>query len=106
VLTSNPVPRFLLVSKLEGCSFLLLLICSVLKRTTDFNAVPVMGVVHAVLFLGLLALIVEMKLKLNWDGKTTGLAALAAVLPFGPFVFDAKMKDKMRPQGVQETQTA
>ena len=35
----------------RGVSFLLLLVCSVLKRTTEFNAVPVMGSVHGVLFI-------------------------------------------------------
>jgi integral membrane protein len=50
VKTSPAVHRLRLVSGPEGLSFLLLLVCSVLKRTTDFNAVPVMGMVHGVLF--------------------------------------------------------
>ena len=49
--TANALRRLRLISAPEAVSFLLLLVCSVLKRTTDFNAVPVMGMVHGVLFL-------------------------------------------------------
>ncbi len=48
--TASALRRLRLVSGPEAISFLLLLVCSVLKRTTDFNAVPVMGMVHGVLF--------------------------------------------------------
>ena len=48
--TASALRRLRLVSAPEAVSFLLLLVCSVLKRTTDFNAVPVMGMVHGVLF--------------------------------------------------------
>ncbi|MGV9573502.1 DUF3817 domain-containing protein, partial [Streptomyces nigra] len=48
--TAGALRRLRLVSTPEAVSFLLLLVCSVLKRTTDFNAVPVMGAVHGMLF--------------------------------------------------------
>ena len=48
--TATAIRRLRLVSAPEAISFLLLLVCSVLKRTTDFNAVPVMGAVHGMLY--------------------------------------------------------
>ena len=48
--TASALRRLRLVSGPEAISFLLLLVCSVLKRTTDFNAVPVMGAIHGFLF--------------------------------------------------------
>lgn len=48
--TAAALRRFRLISTPEAVSYLLLLICSVLKRTTDFDAVPVMGMLHGVVF--------------------------------------------------------
>jgi integral membrane protein len=93
---SNPVSRFRLVSILEGLSFIVLLTGSVLKRTTEIDIVPVMGMVHGVLFIAYLLVMLDVRSKLNWDGKTTGLAVLASVLPFGPFVFDYAKRDQLR----------
>lgn len=93
---SNPVSRFLLVSRLEGASFLaLLLLGSVLSRVSDIDLVMPLGIIHAVLFIAYVLLMLDMRTKFSWDAKTTGLAFLASVLPFGPFVFEAKMKDRI-----------
>jgi integral membrane protein len=54
------------VAAVEGISFVILLVCSILKRTTDFNAVPVMGPVHGVLFLSLVVLVVVNWARLGW----------------------------------------
>lgn len=93
---SNPVSRFRLVSVLEGLSFIVLLIGSVLRRTSDLDIVPVMGPVHGVLFIAYLLLVIDVRGKLGWNGKTTGLAVLASILPFGPFVFDYVKRDELR----------
>lgn len=93
---SNPVSRFLLVSRCEGVSFLaLLLLGSVLSRVSDINLVMPLGIIHGLLFISYVLLMLDMRAKFAWDGKTTGLAFLASVLPFGPFVFEAKMKDRI-----------
>ncbi|MEU8133084.1 DUF3817 domain-containing protein [Streptodolium elevatio] len=93
---SNPVSRFLLVSRCEGVSFLaLLLLGSVLSRVSDINLVMPLGIIHGLLFVAYVLLMLDMRTKFGWDGKTTGLAFLASVLPFGPFVFEAKMKDRI-----------
>jgi integral membrane protein len=72
------------IALVETVSFAILLGCSVLKRTTSFNAVPVMGPVHGVLFLALVALVLHQRRRLAWSaGKT--LLALTLGSPFAHF---------------------
>jgi integral membrane protein len=56
-----------LTAIVEGASFVVLLVCSLLKRTTDFNAVPAMGGIHGMLFILLVALVVENWRRLGWS---------------------------------------
>lgn len=63
------------VAFVETCSFAVLLLCSVLKRTTTFNAVPVMGPIHGVLFLGLVLLVLDQRERLGWAWAKTALVA-------------------------------
>ncbi|MCU1603417.1 MAG: hypothetical protein JWO22_4126 [Frankiales bacterium] len=73
------------VALVETVSFGILLVCSVLKRTTSFNAVPVMGPIHGVLFLGLVYLVLTLRSQLGWSGLKT-LLVLTIGSPFAPFV--------------------
>jgi integral membrane protein len=59
------------VALVETLSFAILLVCSVLKRTTELNAVPVMGPVHGALFLALVALVLDQRERLGWSGLKT-----------------------------------
>ena len=61
------------VALLESCSFVVLAVCSVLKRTTSFNAVPVMGPVHGTLFLALVVLVLSQRTILGWSWRFTVL---------------------------------
>lgn len=54
-------------------SFVVLLFCSVLKRTTDTNLVPVMGSVHGVLFVALVLLVLGNLRLLGWGGVFTAV---------------------------------
>ncbi|GAA5010779.1 DUF3817 domain-containing protein [Kitasatospora paranensis] len=83
--TSPAVHRLRLVSGPEGLSFLLLLVCSVLKRTTSFNAVPVMGTVHGVLFILYLVFLALAWQQQRWDAKRGVLLFVLSVLPTGGF---------------------
>ena len=73
------------VALVETVSFGVLLVCSVLKRTTSFNAVPVMGPIHGVLFLGLVYLVLTLRSTLGWSGVKTGLV-LTIGSPFAHFI--------------------
>lgn len=78
--TASALRRLRLVSAPEAVSFLLLLVCSVLKRTTDFNAVPVMGMVHGVLFVLYLILWALAWYRTKWSLKTAALYFVLSVL--------------------------
>lgn len=62
----GPLKALRLIAIAEGISFVVLLVCSLLKRTTEFNAVPAMGGIHGALFLLYLALLVENWSRLGW----------------------------------------
>ncbi|WP_324784784.1 DUF3817 domain-containing protein [Streptomyces sp. H51] len=90
--TATALRRLRLVSAPEAVSFLLLLVCSVLKRTTDFNAVPVMGMVHGVLFVLYVIFWVDAWNRAKWDLRTAALYFVLSVLPAGGFFAERKLK--------------
>jgi integral membrane protein len=90
--TAASLHRLRLVSAPEAVSFLLLLVCSVLKRTTDFNAVPVMGAVHGLLFVLYVLFWLDAWNRTKWDLKTAALYFVLSVLPFGGFFADRRLK--------------
>ena len=55
-----------LVATLESLSFALLIVSSVLKRTTDLDLVPVLGPVHGGLFVALVVLVLDNLRRLRW----------------------------------------
>ncbi|MFF1482740.1 DUF3817 domain-containing protein [Streptomyces sp. NPDC058301] len=90
--TASAFHRLRLVSAPEAVSFLLLLVCSVLKRTTDVNAVPVMGAIHGILFILYVLFWADAWNKAKWPVKTAALFFVLSVLPFGGFVAERKLK--------------
>ncbi|WP_374985771.1 DUF3817 domain-containing protein [Streptomyces fradiae] len=90
--TASALHRLRLVSGPEAVSFLVLLVCSVLKRTTEFNAVPFMGAVHGFLFVVYLVFWLDAWNKAKWDLKTGVLFFVLSVVPFGGFYADRKLK--------------
>ncbi|MGI5194780.1 DUF3817 domain-containing protein [Streptomyces sp. CA-288835] len=90
--TASALRRLRLVSAPEAISFLLLLVCSVLKRTTDFNAVPVMGMIHGVLFILYVLFWADAWNRTKWSPKTAALYFILSVLPAGGFVAERKLK--------------
>ncbi|MFG2870211.1 DUF3817 domain-containing protein [Streptomyces sp. NPDC048338] len=90
--TASSLHRLRLVSAPEAVSFLLLLVCSVLKRTTEFNAVPVMGAIHGILFVLYVLFWLDAWNRTKWGFKTAALYFLLSVLPFGGFFAERKLK--------------
>lgn len=91
--------RLRLIGFLEGLSFLLLLgIAMPLKYYAGIKeATLIIGMIHGALFVMYIMLVYPVKVEQSWKVKTTGLALLASIIPFGTFVFDAKVLkgDKM-----------
>ncbi|MGK5631573.1 DUF3817 domain-containing protein [Streptomyces sp. URMC 123] len=90
--TASALRRLRLVSLPEAISFPLLLVCSWLKRNTDFNAVPVMGWVHAILFLLFVVFLLDAWNRTKWPLKRPALFFVLAVLPFGGFFAERMLK--------------
>ncbi|MFC9284266.1 MULTISPECIES: DUF3817 domain-containing protein [Streptomyces] len=90
--TATALRRLRLVSAPEAVSFLVLLVCSVLKRTTDFNAVPVMGAVHGVLFLLYLVFWADAWNRARWSFGTAALYFVLSVLPTGGFFAERRLR--------------
>jgi integral membrane protein len=93
----SPVGRLRVIGFLEGLSFLVLLgIAMPLKYLADEpGAVRVVGMAHGVLFLLYVAAVIQAALEYGWRLKITALLLIASLLPFGPFVADAKLLKKM-----------
>ncbi|TVL94207.1 DUF3817 domain-containing protein [Streptomyces sp. SAJ15] len=90
--TATALRRLRLVSAPEAVSFLLLLVCSVLKRTTEFNAVRPMGWVHAVLFVLYVLFWLDAWNRTKWSLKTAAIYFALAVLPAGGFFAERMLK--------------
>lgn len=78
----------------EGISFLVLLgVAMPVKYLAGFpEGVLIVGWIHGLLFMAYLATAVHLKVDLGWSFGWLGGALLAAVVPFGPFVLDARLK--------------
>ena len=84
----------------EGTSFLILLGFSVLKRlpsvSPEMNEIGRLGVKYVGMTHGVLLMFFLLALFQAWGsraltGKQCGMAFLASLLPFGPFVIDRKL---------------
>ena len=87
------------VGLLEGISFLLLLFIAMPVKYMFGNPtlVKYVGMGHGVLFVAFLAVLFIVCEKQKWSLKMFILGLIASILPFGPFVFDAKIK-KLEPE--------
>ncbi|WP_375481480.1 DUF3817 domain-containing protein [uncultured Jatrophihabitans sp.] len=88
--TSPTVKAFRLVAVLEATSWLILIVATIVKYATSPHkqlGVQIMGPIHGVLFIVyvLLALF-EVRRRVGWDGRTTGIVLLDSIIPFGGFV--------------------
>jgi integral membrane protein len=90
--TASALRRLRLVSAPEAVSFLVLLLCSVLKRTTDFDAVPVMGMIHGVLFILYVLLWLDAWNRVRWPLKTAVWYFLMSVLPTGGLFAERRLR--------------
>ncbi|MFI8960768.1 DUF3817 domain-containing protein [Streptomyces sp. NPDC053493] len=90
--TASSLHRLRLVSAPEAVSFLLLLVCSVLKRTTEFDAVPVMGTIHGILFILYVLFWLDAWNRTKWGFKTAAVYFVLSVLPTGGFFAERKLK--------------
>ncbi len=83
------------IGVVEGISYLVLLVLSILKRTTNMDVqagIKHLGMGHGVLFMLFVAAILLGKKYLNWDNKKSITAFIASLIPFGTFWLDIQLK--------------
>lgn len=94
---TNDLQRLRRVGAAEGVSYLLLLgVAMPLKYLAGWPlAVQVVGWAHGVLFIAFLALALHVTVRRRWPFRRLVEAGLAALLPFGPFVWDRLVLDRL-----------
>ena len=82
------------VGLLEGISFLLLLFIAMPMKYMFDNPILVkyVGMGHGVLFIAFLAVLFIVCEKQKWSIQVFLMGVAASILPFGPFIFDRKLK--------------
>lgn len=90
----SPVHTLRLLALTEGVSFLVLLgVAMPLKYLGGLpQAVKVFGWAHGLLFVALCFLLLKVTVEERWPLGRSAMVFLAALLPFGPFVIDRRLK--------------
>lgn len=90
----NPIRFLRSITLVEGVSFLVLLFVAMpLKYMGGIPwPVTVVGWIHGALFILVCIALLNVKFELKWPLGRTMLVLLAALLPFGPFVIDRRLK--------------
>ena len=94
IMVRTPGGRLRMIGLVEGSPFLVLLgIAMPLKHFAEMpEAVRIVGWVHGILFIGFLVALMLARDAMRWSFRWTGLVLLAALLPFGPFVIDSRLR--------------
>ena len=87
--------RLRAVALAEGVSYLLLLgIAMPLKYAFDMPlAVRIVGMLHGVLFIALVAQLIQSQLAYRWKTTFSAKIFIASLIPLGAFWMDLKLKD-------------
>ncbi len=88
-----------LVGLIEGISFLLLLFIAMPVKYMMDNPVLVkyIGMGHGVLFILFIVVLFAVCEKQKWALSMFIMGLIASILPFGPFIFDMKLKKLEQP---------
>jgi integral membrane protein len=85
---------FKVIALAEAVSYLVLLAASVAKRALDApELVTVVGPIHGVIFLAYVALALYVRERLGWNGWTTVMVIVAAVVPLGGLIVERRVPD-------------
>jgi integral membrane protein len=92
--TTSSIELLRKVGKTEGISFLLLMgIAMPLKYAAGMPlAVSIVGWIHGILFVAFSLVLLNALLRTPLTFKWAVYTFIAALLPFGPFVIDGKLK--------------
>jgi integral membrane protein len=90
----TPIAQLRLIAILEGISFLILLgVAMPMKYLLGIEAaVKVVGWTHGILFMLFCAALVLAMRAARWTPLQTGIVFAAALVPFGPFLIDGRLR--------------
>ncbi len=96
IIQNTQLRRFLLIARAEAISFLLLvLIAMPLKYMMGLPLmVKYVGWAHGLLFMVYMAQLIYVAVLLKWDVLKVIYGFIAALLPFGPFIFERSLLKK------------
>ncbi len=85
---------FRIIAFLEGLSYVLLLVVAVPIKylNDDPTLVKALGMPHGLLFMGYIALSVILRSENQWFKTNFFKILIAAVIPFGTFVIEKKLR--------------
>ena len=91
---STSIGRLRAIGMIEGVSFLLLLgVAMPLKYFAGMPmAVTAAGWLHGLLFITFCIALTQAHQEANWTVWRSGTVLIAALLPFGPFAIDKKLR--------------
>lgn len=90
------ISRLRIIGLIEGISFLLLLgVAMPLKYFAGLpQAVTLVGWIHGLLFITFCVALTQAHQEARWTLWRTGGVLIAALLPFGPFVIDKRLRQE------------
>lgn len=94
MIASNPIRLLRHIAFLEGISFLLLLgVAMPLKYLADLPvAVKIAGWFHGALFVAVCLILMQVMNRTSWSFLRCAAVFVSALLPFGPFIMDSRLK--------------
>jgi integral membrane protein len=95
------IGRLRVIAHVEGWSFLLILFVTMPMKYFMDMPMPnkIVGMAHGILFILYVLAVIVGAFSFKWDAKTTFLALLASIIPFGTFWIDAKYFKKLASLG-------
>lgn len=86
---------FRLVAVTEACTYLALIASSIAKRVGGVDGlVPVVGLVHGIIFLVYVGIALLARRELRWPLTETLFVLVAAVIPLGGIVVERRLHDR------------
>jgi integral membrane protein len=83
------IQNFRYVAVIEATSWLILLIATILKYGAGGpDLAPILGPIHGLLFVAYVLMALTLRPTAGWDGRTTILILVCAVVPLGGYYAD------------------
>ncbi|MFJ5030744.1 DUF3817 domain-containing protein [Streptomyces sp. NPDC088560] len=91
--TASAIRRLRLVSVPEGISWIILLVCTIIKYGVDkgFDAAPVMGPIHGALFTLYLIFWLDAWNRTKWNKGKAALYFAYSIIPGGGFILERRL---------------